>query len=183
MNPIYNLIKAYSDFPKGYDYSLLADTNDLDLYHQQLKKFYTQNPDLPDTSEQEVEEYILNEMIRNTDENQKNNKRKTKFKYNCEKYLINSFIVIFISLLLFCLNYSLKSPKRDPIEVKIDNSIAIPLNLDSKENRNFIQKILKDSIVMPKQVKTTTITPRKPTPPVSQTIKEGKDPKPKKATR
>jgi len=36
---------------------------------------------------------------------------------------------------------------------------------------------------MPSQVKIKTTFPRKPNPPASQIIKEGKDPKPRKGTR
>ena len=175
---IYNLIKAYSDFHKGYDYAILADTADLDNYYQQLKAFYASNTALPDSSKQEFETYVLNEMIKNTGDNQKNNKKKTKFRYNCERHLINSFVAISLCLPVFCIDYSFKAEKKEPIEVRIDTSKTIPINLNSKENRNFILEI-KDSVLMPQSSNTTTTsTVPKPTPPASQLIKEGHDPRP-----
>jgi len=41
----------YSDFPNGYNYFILADTNDLANYYQQLKDFYAKNLDKEDTSD------------------------------------------------------------------------------------------------------------------------------------
>jgi hypothetical protein len=104
---IYHLIKAYSDFPKGYDYNVLPDINDIEDYRQQLTLFYD---DITSTEmvDKEMSDYILSEMISNTGGNQKNNKRKMKYRYNCEKYLITSFIMVCISLPFFCFNYVLK---------------------------------------------------------------------------
>jgi len=65
---IYYLIKAYSDFPKGYEYALLPDTNEIDLYETQLKTYYSDNKIL-DKSKDDVKEYILSQMIMNTGQN------------------------------------------------------------------------------------------------------------------
>lgn len=164
---VYHLIKAYSDFPKAYYYSILPDTNEIDNYYQELKKFYSSNTGVTDISEQEVENYILNEMIKNTGKNQKNNKRKSKFRYDCEYYLIATLISICLVLPFFGVNYAYKPNNKEPIEVKIIYPQNV--NLNSEENRNFVIGLLKDSFFMP----TNTITQPKPTPPPSQVIKEG----------
>lgn len=165
---VYQLIKSYSDFPRGYKYLILADTNDLENYNQKLKDFHAQNPDSEGTSYQEFEDYILGELIKNTDANQKNNKRKYNFRYNCEKYLITAFVAIYISLPFFAINYAFKDKKKDSTDIKIVSPEKIPCDLNSKENRNFILEILKDSNIMVKDIST------RPAPPPSQIIKEGK---------
>lgn len=164
---VYHLIKAYSDFPKAYYYAILPDTNEIENYYQELKKFYSSNTSVTDTSEQEVENHILTEMIKNTGENQKNNKRKSKFRYDCEYYLIATLISICLVLPFFGINYAYKPNNKEPIEVKIIYPQNV--NLNSEENRNFVISLLKDSLFMT----TNTITQPKPTPPPSQVIKEG----------
>ena len=143
---IYHLIKSYSDFPNGYQYEVLPDTNQIDLYEKQLKDYYTKELGTDIISKEEVKSYVLSEMIRNTGVNQVNNKRKWKFKYHCEYYLITSVCIIGISLLLFIVNYTLKTEKKDPIEVKLVSSESFKIDLNSKENRNFIMNVFKDPL-------------------------------------
>ena len=133
---IYNLIKAYTDYPRGYTYSILADTNDIDSYYQELKKFYADSQQ-PDTTDKEFEEYILHEIIKNTGDNQKNNKRKNKFRYNCEKNLIASFMAICFSIPFFLGTYNFKPAKDNPIGVKAGQN-ALTNNPTSTLNSNFI---------------------------------------------
>lgn len=68
---IYHVIKAYSDFPFGYNYNIIADANDIDKYFLDLKDYYKNNPQLTDNAATEVEEYVLKEIINNTGTNQK----------------------------------------------------------------------------------------------------------------
>jgi len=91
---VYNLIMAYANFPRGYEYLLIPDTEVIEQYFQELKNYYMANPNLPDTSEAEVEHFILSEMIKNTGANQKSNKSKNKFRYQCEYWLIASVIAL-----------------------------------------------------------------------------------------
>lgn len=142
---VYHLVKAYNDFPRGYNYAIIADTNDIDNYYQQLKAYYAAHSSTPDTSDQDLEDYILEEMIRNTGDNQKNNKRKNKFSYNCEKNLIIVLMITCLSLITFSLNYYLKPANKAPEEVKLVNPESIKINLNSKENLNFVREFLKDS--------------------------------------
>lgn len=173
---IYHLIKAYTDFPKGYEYSLIADANDIEDYYKQLKEFYSVNPSSINTADHELESYVLTEIIKNTDDNQKNNKRKNKFRYNCEKYLIAAFILLCLSLPFFGINYALKTDKKEPIEVKVIYPEKFHAYINSTENRKFVSEFLKDSIFMRKDIHTNI---SRPVPPPSQSIMEGEDPKPK----
>jgi hypothetical protein len=149
---IYHLVKSYSDFPKGYDYVILPDTNQIDKYEKELKKYYADNKQV-DISKEEAREYVLSEMIKNTGENQKNNKRKGKFRYKCENNLIYSLILICLTLVFFGVNYALKDEKTKISETKVINSESIKINLDTKENRNFILEVLKDSIMNKKNAR------------------------------
>lgn len=167
---IFHLIKSYSNFHKGYDYAYLADANDLDNYYKELKKYYETNPTLTDTSETEFKQYIFKELVKNTDLNQKNNKKKNKHRFNCEKHLITAFLFLCLNLFPFGYNYALKK----------DKNHSVLLDLNSKENRNFI-----DSLILNHQTMADDKNPPapKPTPPPSQLIKEGQDPRIKPQTQ
>jgi hypothetical protein len=175
---VFHLIKSYANFHKGYGYVYLADAIDLDKYYKDLKNYYQSNPNLTDASDVEFEQYIFDELIKNTDANQKNNKRKNKHRFNCEKHLITAFLILCLNLFPFGYNYALKKDKKD----------IITLELNSKENRNFIDNLILNHQIMardknqPKPTQTQKPTPPpppppKPTPPPSQLIKEGQDPK------
>lgn len=116
---VYNLIKAYTNFPGRYNYVFIADNEELEKYRQGLKAYYAANSSLPDASEEEFEQYLIVEMVKNTGANQKNNKRKTKFSYNCEKHLINALISIIISLPFFSINYGLKPEKKPSFNARV----------------------------------------------------------------
>lgn len=106
---VYHLIIAYANFPKGYEYFILADTNDLDKYKQELIQYHSDNPEAKGSPESGFDSYILSEMIKSAGNNQKNNKRKYKFRYDCEKFLIMSFVFICLSLPAFVINQASKS--------------------------------------------------------------------------
>lgn len=167
---IFHLIKSYSNFHKGYDYAYLADTIDLDKYYKELKNYYKSNPTLTDLSDTEFEQYIFDEIVKNTDLNQKNNKTKNKHRFNCEKHLITAFLFLCLNLFPFGYNFALKKDKNE----------SVLLDLNSKENRNFI-----DSLILNHQKMAEDKTPPapKPTPPPSQLIKEGQDPRIKPQTQ
>jgi len=116
---VYNLIKAYTNFPRGYNYIYIADNDDIEKYRQELKAFYADNPSLPDSSEEDFEQYLISSMVKNTGANQRNNKRKMKFGYNCEKHLIIALILVSASLPFFSVNYWLKPVKKTSFDAKI----------------------------------------------------------------
>lgn len=116
---VYNLIKAYTNFPGRYDYAYVADNEVIEKYRQDLKAYYAANPSLRDISEEEFEAYLIEQMVEYTGKNQKNNKRKTKFSYNCEKNLIIALISIIISLSFFSVNHMLRQEKKPIIDVRL----------------------------------------------------------------
>jgi hypothetical protein len=158
---IYHLIKAYSNFHNGYDYLYLADSLELENFYKELKKYFKDNPTLTDTSEEDFENFIVDEMIKDTDTNQKNNKKKNWHRYVCEKHLITAFILLSITLIPFGFNYAYKKDKQATVSV----------DLQSRNNANFIDSLLSKHINM-----NNNNPPPKPTGPPSQVIKEGQDP-------
>jgi len=168
---IFHLITAFSDFHNGFNYAYLIDTDDLGGYHKQLKDYYAQTK-TTDTSDVEFKEYILSEFIKSTGINQKNNKSKIKHRYLCHKYMINTFLTMCILTIPFGINFGLQNTKPKIQKVEIDSTLNI--NLQSKQNEIFINNLINKSIKMTDEKEEKV---EKPTPPPTQIIQEGKDPK------
>lgn len=168
---IFHLIKAFSDFHNGFNYAYLIDTDDLDKYHKQLKEYYRQT-NTTDISDAEFKDYVLSELIKSTGINQKNNKSKIKHRYLCHKYMINTFLTMCILTILFGINFGLQNTKQRIQKVEIDSTLNI--KLQSEQNQIFTDSLIKKSIKMADEKEKKV---EKPTPPPTQIIQEGKDPK------
>lgn len=168
---VFFLIKAYTNFHNGYGYNYLADTNDLESYYQAEKKYYKTNTQLLDISDKEFEEYIFGEIVKNTDINQKNNKKKSYYRYICLKHLITAFIILFFTVFPFSINYMTRQKLEQNIILKTENPIDVNINNDQVNNTN--KSHLKHHAMCNES---NDPKPEKPTPPPSQTIKEGQDP-------
>jgi len=90
--------------------------------------------------------------------------------------LIYAFIIIGFCLLVFMVNYTLKPERKIDTELKIKNNDSLKINFNTKENRTFILDMLNSSKLDTMEYRKET---PKPTPPPSQLIKEGQDPKPR----
>ena len=165
----FHLIKALANFHDGYPYAYLADSKDLHKFYKELKEYYEAIGEEGKT-ELEFCEYVLEEMIKNTDKNQKNNKSKSYHRYKCQSHLVNSFLLISISLFPFGFNIAMKPKIKEIVPVEIKSKI------NSDELINRIDSLILKYIDMADNDK----KPQKPTPPPSQLIKEGQNPKPQK---
>jgi uncharacterized Tic20 family protein len=125
----FHVIKSYTNFHNGYGYSYLADSDDLESFYQANKAYYKVNPQLNDISDDEFSDYILSELIKNTDTNQKNNKTKSFHRYLSLKHLITALLLVFLTIFPFSINYVAKEksdPKvvlttKSPIDIKMIN--------------------------------------------------------------
>ena len=168
---IIHLIKAFSDIQNGFNYAYLIDTDDLDNYHKLLKEYYKQT-NTTDISDAEFKDYVLSELIKSTGINQKNNKSKIKHRYLCHKYMIRAFFTMCILTISFGINFGLQNTKPKIQKVEIDSTLNI--NLQSKQNQIFIDSLINKTIKMVNEKEKKVV---KPTPPPTQIIQEGKDPK------
>lgn len=142
---IYFLIKAYSNFPVGYEYMKIPDVDLIEKYREDLKKHYAEEKK-EDISEKEVEEYVLQEIIRNTGDNQRNNKEKAKFRYNCEYYLIISLIILGASLPFYGINYASKSESKEQYIFNLSCGSECKTISDSTSKFSFKINFISDSI-------------------------------------
>ena len=125
-----------------------------------------ENPQLEDNSDEDFDQYLIDEMVKNTDANQKNNKKKNKHRFSCEKNLIAALLFICLNIFPFGYNYTLKMGEHK----------NVILLLNSEENKNLIDRLILKNKKMADDKNSPTPAP-KPTPPPSQVIKEGQDPR------
>lgn len=118
---IYFLIRAFSDFSKGYEYSGIPYVNELYDWHQELED-YSKRYDLADDfTDENFEKFLLKNLVKHTAHNMYVNDKKLKNIYLSKKFLIVSLVLIFISLVPFGYNFFSKEKKIHHIEV-ISNS-------------------------------------------------------------
>jgi hypothetical protein len=170
---IYRLIKAFSDFHDGLPYAYLADANDLDVYFKGLVNFYAAagaaNPNALQSAQNDFNAYVLSEWIKSTGINQKNNKEKIYQRFQCHQFMIYALVSLSLLVIPFGINFGLSKGKEDVQKVQITsfNPKSITINhIDSCEHIN-----IKSTIMAKQQV-------QKPTPPPTQMIRDGVNPKP-----
>lgn len=162
---IYYLIKTISNFHNGYGFKYLANVSELEMYYQDLKKFYLNNNDNKNKSKKEFKKYILKELVSVVSENQQNNDRRSDFRYKCHGILSYVTIGLTINLILFAYNYY---EQKKQIESVILNDKT---HCFSSENIKFIDSLVSIKI---NNMADNSNNP-KPTPPSSRTIKTIKD--------
>jgi len=150
---IYYLIKAFSNFQKGYEYKGLPYPGELNNWHDQLK-IYNNTYNLPDNSDDLLKQEILDKLLLTTDHNTYVNDKKHEYIYNSKKYLV-SLVISLLTLFPFGFEYF---NKKDEI-YKVDI-----LQKEFEINRND-------------QMSTHRPVPPPPPPPPSvRHIKEGQEP-------
>jgi len=125
---IFHLIRALSDFHNGYDYAYLNDTDVLDIYYHGLVTFYLSQPGASATTsilpaEKEFEEYILQELIKSTGINQKNNKSKIFQRFKCHKFMIYSLISLSLLIIPFGIDFWVKKNVEKVYRVRMESII------------------------------------------------------------
>jgi len=125
---IFFLIKAFSDFSKGYEYQGLPYPGELYKWHNQLKD-YNQQYGLTDNSDEKFENTILEKFLACTDHNTYVNDKKHGYIYNSKKFLVTSLILSLLILFPFGYNYFNKGDTT----CKLTNSPKKGLNIECKK--------------------------------------------------
>lgn len=125
---IFHLIKSYVNLHIGFDYTYLADTSDLEKFYSALKKYYKSVPGTPDRTDEEFEQYIRDEMIKNTDANQKTNKKKSFHRHMSQRNLVFAFPFLIASLIPFAYNYSLADKTQQNVSIRFESPLHMEVD-------------------------------------------------------
>ncbi|WP_066759363.1 hypothetical protein [Crocinitomix algicola] len=122
---IYYLIRAFSDFTKGYEYSGLPYMKELYDWNKNLEEYYEHYENDSGIADKKYEEYLIEKMVEHTEHNMYVNDKKHGFIYKSKKFLIASLVLTLITLIPFGYNYFNKSDKIHHVELigskKVEN--------------------------------------------------------------
>ena len=134
---IYFLIRAFSDFTKGYEYTGIPYVKELFDWHSDLENYYTSIGQNISTADQHFENFLIENMVKHIDHNMYINDKKHGFIYKSKKFLVLSIVFSLIILVPFGYNFFHKKTLINKVELvdtkvhgKVENE-AINNKLDS----------------------------------------------------
>lgn len=149
---IYNLIRAFGEFFKGYEYSSIPYAQQLYDWNIELEKYYENIGNSSDDAIKHFDKYITENLIKHTDHNMYVNDKKFAYIFKSKKNLVFSIIFTLLSVVPFLFSkyttvkenpqttkiYLVKMPNKFYLELnKINNSI--------KSNKNDCKKSKTDT--------------------------------------
>lgn len=107
---VYFVIRALSDFHDGYDYAYLDNANVLNEYYESLIRYYISLPENTavnsiDQANIKFSDHITQNLIYCIIINHSNNNSKSRYRYNCYKYIIYSVVVFSLVFIIFYINF------------------------------------------------------------------------------
>ncbi len=122
---IYNLIRAFSDFTKGYEYTGIPYVQQLHNWYQELKEYYKEHGDKKKTDEadEHLQQHLVDGFVEHIDHNMYVNDRKTKFVFQSKRWLVISLVSILITAIPFGYNFFNKADKIQKIVVLSDDTL------------------------------------------------------------
>jgi hypothetical protein len=114
---IYFLIRAFSDFTKGYEYSGLPYAQELYDWHKDLEEYFITHKNDKSFATKYFESYLKENLVKHTSHNMYVNDKKHGYIYRSKKFLIISFVLLLVTLIPYGYNYFNKAKNVYSIEV------------------------------------------------------------------
>lgn len=114
---IYYLIRAFSNFSKGYEYTGIPYPNELYNWHNDLVEYYNINEGNVDDANIHFKDFLVKKFTEHADHNMYVNDKKYHYIYMSKKFLIASLITILFLLMPYIYNYFSKKDVIYKIEV------------------------------------------------------------------
>jgi len=119
---IYFLIRAFSDFTKGYEYSGVPYAQELYDWNKNLEEYFETYKNDKSLATEHFESYLMENLVKHTEHNMYVNDKKHGYIYRSKKFLILTLVLMLITLVPFGYNYFKKAKETHRIEV-VSNSI------------------------------------------------------------
>jgi len=130
---IYYLIRAFSNFTKGYEYQGIPYPNELYHWYNELVEHYANNNGTVQDADNHFKDYLINNFTKHSDHNMFVNDKKYEYIYMSKKYLIAGLIITLLIMLPFGYNYFNKKETIHKIEISNqDNNSSDLLEIKEK---------------------------------------------------
>jgi len=114
---IYFLIRAFSDFTKGYEYSGIPYTNELYDWNKNLEDHYEEYENDRTLAKEHYTLFITKNLVKHTEHNMYVNDKKHGYIYRSKKFLIIALILTLITLIPFGYNHFKKDNTVHKVEL------------------------------------------------------------------
>ena len=118
---IYFLIRAFSDFTKGYEYSGVPYVNELYNWNKELEEYFEAYENDKNRAKEHFESYLIENLVKHTEHNMYVNDKKHGYIYRSKKFLILALVLMLMTLVPFGYNYFKKDKEVHKIEM-VSNS-------------------------------------------------------------
>jgi len=98
---IYYLIRAFSNFTKGYEYTGIPYVKELFNWYKELEDYYGST----NKSKKHFESFLIENMVKHIDHNMYVNDKKHGYIYKSKKFLVISLVFSFIVFVPYGYNY------------------------------------------------------------------------------
>jgi hypothetical protein len=114
---IYFLIRAFSDFTKGYEYSGIPYTNELYNWNKNLEDHFEEYENDRTLAKEHYSVFITENLVKHTEHNMYVNDKKHGYIYRSKKFLIIALILTLITLIPFGYNHFKKDSTVHKVEL------------------------------------------------------------------
>jgi len=114
---IYFLIRAFSDFTKGYEYSGIPYAKELYDWNKNLEDYFEEYEDDRSLAKKHYTKFIIENLVKHTEHNMYVNDKKHGYIYRSKKFLIIALILTLITLIPFGYNHFKKDEKVHKVEL------------------------------------------------------------------
>jgi hypothetical protein len=114
---IYFLIRAFSDFTKGYEYSGIPYTNELYNWNKNLEDHFEEYENDRTLAKEHYTVFITENLVKHTEHNMYVNDKKHGYIYRSKKFLIIALILTLITLIPFGYNHFKKDSTVHKVEL------------------------------------------------------------------
>jgi hypothetical protein len=114
---IFYLVRAFSNFTKGYEYTGLAYPQELYNWNLELESYYHKYGVDIIEAEKQFKKHIIEKLVKHTDHNMYVNDKKYGYIYNSKKYLILGLTTLLLTTIPFGYNYFHKKESVQQIKV------------------------------------------------------------------
>lgn len=134
---IYFLIRAFSDFTKGYEYSGIPYTNELYDWNKKLERHFEEYENDKELANEHYTVFITENLVKHTEHNMYVNDKKHGYIYRSKKFLIIALILTLITLIPFGYSHFNKDVTVHKVELMEERGVleSNSYKLDEKLNR------------------------------------------------